>query len=344
MQLQTYIRAIVARCAKFHFVHIPTIASRKVACSDHADGCLSVCLSVCLFVLHCITSQLCFLSFMSSLDLQQNEETLRHGSKHLYLFSVSQGKKLEHCSVQPSSFQCNFSLFKLVPLCPIPNKYCYVRKNPCHLQDLNKPLLKDYTLRNILRPLFWLFWLSLEAGDLWDDIITSWTDRATGRGTWRLCNGCALCKVENVETCTIMYRTILEIPQKKYRTSTELLCFSTLWRPQAGTWAPHFLAKTTWSTSLRPMTWRRSTGDCGEVKMVIFGRPVRVRWRCPAWTSVKKTSWFQLLVISMIVQCDSVRSNFQTNKNRSASGFTNFQCCVPVVSLSCHFHHINTGL
>ena len=297
--------------------------------------CLFVCLSVCLF---CTALQANFVFWVSCRHWTYSKMKRLWGMvQNIYIFSAC-------LKGRSSSFQCNFSLFKLVPLCPIPNKYCYVRKNPCHLQDLNKPLLKDYTLRNILRPLFWLFWLSLEAGDLWDDIITSWTDRATGRGTWRLCNGCALCKVENVETCTIMYRTILEIPQKKYRTSTELLCFSTLWRPQAGTWAPHFLAKTTWSTSLRPMTWRRSTGDCGEVKMVIFGRPVRVRWRCPAWTSVKKTSWFQLLVISMIVQCDSVRSNFQTNKNRSASGFTNFQCCVPVVSLSCHFHHINTGL
>ena len=84
--------------------------------------CLFVCLSVCLFVLHCITSQLCFLSFMSSLDLQQNEETLRHGSKHLYLFSVSQGKKLK--------FSMQFFSLQTCPIMPNPKQVLLCPKKP----------------------------------------------------------------------------------------------------------------------------------------------------------------------------------------------------------------------
>ena len=236
----------------------------------------------------------------------------------VYLLSVSQGKKLEHCSVQPSSFQCNFSLFKLVPLCPIPNKYCYVRKNPCHLQELNKPLLKDSTLR-ILRPLFWLFWLSLEAIGGWRSVrrhhneLNRQGHRASHRA-WHMAAVQWLCAVQSRE-CRDMYNNVQNNSwnsskkvQNKYRTLVFLHPVTTAGRHLGASFlgedhlvhelATHDLAANHWRLLRREV-----------VQLVIFGRPVRVRWRCPAWTSVKKKSCFQTGHFLEIVQCEVTLSN-----------------------------------
>lgn len=70
---------------------------------------------------------------------------------------------------------------------------------------------------------------------------------------------------------------------------------STLWIDSTAL-KPHFLAKTTWSTSFRPITCTPCNSQSGKnikqhVTRTSIGlktMPVRVRWRCPAWTSFAK--------------------------------------------------------
>ena len=147
MQLQTDFRAIVARYSSL----------RQISFWSHTNYSLpeSRMLGPCrrLFVLHC-KSELCFLRFMSSLE--QDEETLRHGSKmfktsifYLYLLSVSQRKKLEHCSV-PSKFSMQFFSLQTCLIVSNPKEVLLCPSTSSWLNSINnKSLLKHST--------FWSF-------------------------------------------------------------------------------------------------------------------------------------------------------------------------------------------